>query len=407
MSYNRIGEDFYISGSVSAAGFYGDGTGLTGIIGVTGPAGASGTSGTSGVDGTSGTSGTSFTGTGTLNYVAKWNNSNGLQDSNIQDDGYPNGIGINYAPQSGIIMSVGNAVQPTTAYLLNNYATSSTITGLQINTIGTGGTGPKVGLDIFVPTGANNYAMKLQDGRQASGYVLTSDASGNAYWAPSSGGGSSASSISTSITSSGNLGYRRGTSKLYRLTRLIDSYNVTSGLINGESIWLHTFQCSPGEKINEIAFRIMTAGGAGLGLAECRILIYRTKLNAAGEIVGGDIELDTGVQINTLTTGIKVVTGLNHTLSSNTYKDLWFIGIRNYQTGTLSIKTYSNTDTATLYADVASSGSTMFRDNAWYFTCAWNAAVPTLMPMTASTATGPNVLTPNDTVVPYIGISAV
>lgn len=210
MSYNRIGEDFFISGSVSAAAFYGDGTGLTGIIGTpgaTGPAGpkgatgsagsngSSGTSGSSGVsgaagaNGSSGTSGTSFSGTGTLNYVAKWNSTNGLQNSNIQDSGYPNGVGINYAPQSGTILAIGNAVQPDTFYALNNYATSSTTRVAYFQNYGNPGTGPKLGVEIFVPTGASNYALKIQDGRQASGYVLTSDASGNAYWAANAGGG--------------------------------------------------------------------------------------------------------------------------------------------------------------------------------------------------------------------------
>ena len=59
MSYNRKGEDFFISGSVSAAAFYGDGSNLTGVSGGGGTSGTSGTTfGTSGTRGTSGTSGT-------------------------------------------------------------------------------------------------------------------------------------------------------------------------------------------------------------------------------------------------------------------------------------------------------------------------------------------------------------
>ncbi len=65
MSFNRIGDDFYINGTVSAAAFYGDGSNLTGISGGSGTEGTSGTSGTtfgtSGTRGTSGTSGTSGT----------------------------------------------------------------------------------------------------------------------------------------------------------------------------------------------------------------------------------------------------------------------------------------------------------------------------------------------------------
>ncbi len=178
MGLNRIGEDIFITGTVSSPGFYGtfygDGSNLTGIT-------ASG--------------GAGVTGSGTANYIAKWTSSGVIANSNIQDAGYPNGVGINYGPQTGVILAVGNAVQPTTQYILNNYATSSTTTVLQLVSIGSG-TGSHIGMDVFVPTGSNNYAIKIQDGRQASGYVLTSDASGNAYWAAPTGGGGSASSLS-------------------------------------------------------------------------------------------------------------------------------------------------------------------------------------------------------------------
>ena len=180
MSFNRIGEDFYISGSVSAAAFYGDGSNLTGV------------------------SGGGLTGSGTLNYIAKWNNANGLQNSNIQDAGYPNGVGINYAPQTGKMLAIGNAVQPDTFYALNNYATSSTTRVAYFENYANGGSGPKLGVEIFVPTGASNYALKIQDGRQAAGYVLTSDASGNAYWAPNAGGGGGATPSLTQVIAVNN-----------------------------------------------------------------------------------------------------------------------------------------------------------------------------------------------------------
>jgi len=183
MSYNRIGEDFFISGSVSAAAFYGDGSNLTGIS-----AGGGG----------------GLTGSGTANYIAKFTSAGVLANSNIQDDGYPNGVGINYAPQAGIMLSIGNAVQPDTFYALNNYATSSTTRVAYFQNYGNPGTGPKLGIEVFVPTGANNYALKIQDGRQASGYVLTSDASGNAYWAANAGGGGGATPSLTQVVAVGN-----------------------------------------------------------------------------------------------------------------------------------------------------------------------------------------------------------
>lgn len=174
MSFDRRGEDFFITGSVSAAAFYGDGSNLTGIS-----AGGGG----------------GLTGSGTANYIAKFTSAGVLANSNIQDDGYPNGVGINYAPQAGKMLSIGNAVQPDTFYALNNYATSSTTRVAYFQNYGNPGTGPKIGVEVFVPTGANNYALILKDGREAPGYVLTSDASGNAYWAAPTGGSGATPSL--------------------------------------------------------------------------------------------------------------------------------------------------------------------------------------------------------------------
>jgi hypothetical protein len=166
------------------------------------------------------------------------------------------------------------------------------------------------------------------------------------------------------------------TQRPYKLTvGQVQSSSVT-GTINGESIYGHKFYCQPGSIINEIAFRIMTAGASGMGLAQCRVLIYRTKLNSAGNIIIGDLELDTNINISTLTTGLKVISNLNHTLSSNTYKDCWFICIRNYQSGSLSLKLHSNTGTVSWYADLSQSSTTYARDMGWYFSCPYNIPTP-------------------------------
>ena len=175
------------------------------------------------------------------------------------------------------------------------------------------------------------------------------------------------------------------TQRPYKLTvGQVQSTSVT-GTINGESIYGHKFYCQPGSVIDEIAFRIMTAGAGGLGLAACRILIYRSKLNATGNIVGGDLELDTNTNISTLSTGLKVLSGLNHTLSSNTYKDCWFMCIRNYQSGSLSLKLHSNTGTVTHYADISQASTTYTRDMGWYFSCLYATPTPTAMPAISST----------------------
>ena len=150
MSFDRRGEDFFISGSVSAVAFYGDGSNLTGVS-----AGGGG----------------GLTGSGTANYIAKFTSAGVLADSNIQDYGYPLGVGINYAPQTGVQLAIGNAVNPTTLYALNNYATSSTTYGAEINNIGPG-TGSHIGIAIQVSAGTDNYGLKIADGRQGADKVL-------------------------------------------------------------------------------------------------------------------------------------------------------------------------------------------------------------------------------------------
>ena len=174
--------------------------------------------------------------------------------------------------------------------------------------------------------------------------------------------------------------------KAYKTTQTIAGNTMATGTINGESIYCQKFYAHPNEKINEIVFRIMTAGASGLGLAQARILIYRTKLNANNEIIGGDLELDTNVNINTLSTGLKVVTGLNHTLSSNTYKNVWYMCIRNYQSGSLSLKFYTTADIVSKLYDLSASSSAAERDLGWYFTCLYTSPTPASMPVSASTA---------------------
>ena len=183
-------------------------------------------------------------------------------------------------------------------------------------------------------------------------------------------------------------GYRvnSATQKAYKTTQTIAGSTMATGTINGESIYCQKFYAHPNEKINEIVFRIMTAGASGLGLAQARILIYRSKLNANNEIIGGDLELDTNVNINTLSTGLKVVTGLNHTLSNNTYKNVWFMCIRNYQSGSLSLKFYTTADIVSKLYDISASSTATERDLGWYFSCLYTSATPASMPVSASTS---------------------
>lgn len=217
---------------------------------------------------------------------------------------------------------------------------------------------------------------------------------GNNGTSGTSGVNGTSSNTSDSLSGSVIGGYllASNSQRPYKLTVGQVQSTSTTGTINGESIYGHKFYCQPGSVINEIAFRIMTAGASGLGLAACRVLIYRSKLNAAGNIVAGNLELDTNTNISTLSTGLKVLSGLNHTLSSNTYKDCWFMCIRNYQSGSLSLKLHSNTGTVTHYADISQASTTYTRDMGWYFSCSYTASTPTSMPATSSTTPSVNAV---------------
>ena len=276
----------------------------------------------------------------------------------------------------------------------------------------TGATGPAGPAGPAGATGANgiNGATGPAGPAGATGANGINGATGPAGPAGATGpagtpgsGTASMSVINTSVIP----GYRRvsNTQKTYRLTRPYTGFTSGTVTVNGESVYTHSFFCEPGSVINEIAFRIQTAGAAGLGLAACRVLIYRSKLNGAGEVVGGDLELDTGVNVSTLSPGIKIVTGLNHTLSNLTYKDQYFMALRNFQSGALSVKSQANGDTITWYSEFNTSGTTMERDNAWYFSAPFANATPTAMPGTSSNAPTTATVAPADTLI-YMGFSA-
>ena len=317
-----------LSYSFSSSGLSGS-SGSSGLSGSSGSSGLSGSSGSSGLNGSSGTSGLS--GSSGTSGLSGSSGTSGLSGS---------------SGTSGLSGSSGTSG-------LNGSSGTSGLSGSS-GTSGLNGSSGSNGLNGS--SGTSGLSGSLNDS-VIGGYLLSSN-----------------------------------TQKPYKLTVGQVLSTSTTGTINGESIYGHKFYCQPGSVINEIAFRIMTAGAGGLGLAACRILIYRSKLNAAGNIVAGDLELDTNTNISTLSTGLKVLSGLNYTLSSNTYKDCWFMCIRNYQSGSLSLKLHTNTGTVTWYADISQSSTTYTRDMGWYFLCPYTASTPTSMPATASVSPTTNAV---------------
>lgn len=175
--------------------------------------------------------GGSVGGSGTTNYLARWTSSTVLGTGLVRDDGTT--LGINTAPvanslvrmaqssalytlnvlnalvgganSTGIIAAAQGANSNNYAIdsiaslaLFNNYgvrgegigATSLTNVGIY-GTSTTASTGINYG-GVFIASNSgvgDHYALKIVDGNQAAGYILTSDANGNAYWATNAGGG--------------------------------------------------------------------------------------------------------------------------------------------------------------------------------------------------------------------------
>jgi len=170
-------------------------------------------------------------GSGTTNYLARWTSSSALGTGLIRDDGTT--IGINTAP---IANSTVRIAQSTLLYALNvnstfagganGVAINVTMSGVNSYSYGVYSVGSNAlfdnigifgegigatsqrnigikGVSTTASSGINYggyfeasngglgsaYALKIVDGNQAAGYILTSDANGNAYWAPNAGGG--------------------------------------------------------------------------------------------------------------------------------------------------------------------------------------------------------------------------
>jgi hypothetical protein len=60
--------------------------------------------------------------------------------------------------------------------------------------------------------------------------------------------------------------------------------------------------------------------------------------------------------------------------------------IRNYQSGSLSLKFYTTADIVSKLYDISASSTATERDLGWYFSCLYTSATPASMPVSASTS---------------------
>jgi hypothetical protein len=180
-------------------------------------------------------------------------------------------------------------------------------------------------------------------------YVLTSDASGNGTWQPGGGADTGASAGPSNFR---GIGFASNPTAFpaydytFRLTKPQLSYsNSQTSSFLGSSLWLSLMYATPGSTIDEIVFKLTATMAAGTGTAELRPVIYRAETDANGRIVPGDLELDSGTSVSTSTTGLKIVSGIGHTLSNNTVENTddtcWHIDPISWGSSTIIYRDYS------------------------------------------------------------------
>jgi len=225
-------------------------------------------------------------------------------------------------------------------------------------------------------------------------YVLTSDASGNGTWQPGGGADTGAAAGPTDFR---GIGFASNPTAFpaydytFRLTKPQLSYsNSQTSTFLGSSLWLSIMYATPGSTIDEIVFKLTATMAAGTGTAELRPVIYRAETDANGRIVPGDLELDSGTSVSTSTTGLKIVSGIGHTLSNNTVGNTWWIGLRNYSSNSHQVNCYKNTDDTCWHIDPISWGSStiIYRDYSYKWDLAPTDPLPSSLSGVAHSTSG-------------------
>ena len=178
--------------------------------------------------------------------------------------------------------------------------------------------------------------------------------------------------------------YVNGTTKPYRMAFPVNtSSSLGSFGFNSQSINYFPIFISAGSTIGSACIYQSSAGSAGLGLAQGELLIYRSELNDSNELVAGALEKSCGTW-NTLSSGLKILAGINHTLSANTINNVWWIAFRNYQTVSLSLKVNPTTDYLSHWASISTASTTLTKAFSFTESVLFNAATPTLTQVAGS-----------------------
>lgn len=142
----------------------------------------------------------------------------------------------------------------------------------------------------------------------------------------------------------------------YRSASAVGSTTVSSTTFAGESTHYFPISLKEGSPVRAAAFRVNSAGSAGLGTAEIELGIYNSTTNANGELIPGTLEVQFG-KVSVLTTGVKeAVLASPYTLGA-TVDNIYWIAFRSYSTNSTSLNIYSSTDVLSSWVGMSSSTS--------------------------------------------------
>ena len=143
---------------------------------------------------------------------------------------------------------------------------------------------------------------------------------------------------------------------MWRTTYIPDTYGTATFNIGAGSLYLTAMSFAEGEIMNNFGVHVRTAGDTVRGC------IYKAQYNVNGNLEPGALEYDFG-QIDTTTTGLKIITNANHTLGA-TVENTYFLGIHGDGATTTAILAVGTTNLSgpvthmSMYATTAYRGMT-------------------------------------------------
>lgn len=140
----------------------------------------------------------------------------------------------------------------------------------------------------------------------------------------------------------------------WRLSYVPDTFSTTSTSVPDNQLKIVAMQMQEGMTIGDVTINVVAAGTGTVDL-----VLYKSALDADGNLTGGALEVNFGT-VDISTTGQKIITGANHTLGS-TQDDVYFIGVYNSSGGSFSMQAVSSTNLGGVVAHGSLYASTMYR----------------------------------------------